>query len=224
MSAENKNEDEFKTGLNSAAGNSEAEKNLKDDDLKKEDILEKEELPENKNASKEEKKESFFREWILPAIIVIIAGCLIRQFVCTQVYIPSSSMVPTLNINDRLIVTRIWNKDKIERGDILVFDSDELHETLIKRVIGLPGDKISIEKGMVKVNNELLEENYVKNNDDEYKGEFTVPEDKLFFLGDNRPESFDSRYWNNPYIDEDKIWGKAKIRIYPFNSIGSLYK
>ena len=66
-----------------------------------------------------------------------------------------------------------------------------------------------------------LEEKYVKNNED-YDGSFEIPEGKYFFLGDNRAQSDDSRYWENPYVDEKDIEGKVQIRIYPFNKIGKV--
>lgn len=68
----------------------------------------------------------------------------------------------------------------------------------------------------------MIEEGYVKNNNLEYQGEFIVPSGKYLFLGDNRSNSNDSRLWINPYIDFDDIEGKAIIRLYPFESFGSL--
>ena len=116
-------------------------------------------------------------------------------------------------------MTRIWNKDSIKRGDILVFTSHELNETVIKRVIGIPGDHVEITDGIVKVNGEEIDESYVKNNES-YNGIFDVPEGKLFFLGDNRAVSYDARYWDNPYIDKDDVQGKAQLRYYPIKEFG----
>ena len=79
---------------------------------------------------------------------------------------------------------------------------------MIKRLIGLPGDKVIIKDGVVSVNGETLQENYIGTADN-YTGEFEVPEGKYFFLGDNRYWSLDSRYWNDPYIDGSEIKGKA---------------
>ena len=167
----------------------------------------------------EEKKGNFFKDWVVPIICAVAIAFAINKFVFINVYIPSGSMIPTLNINDKLIVTRIWNKDNIKRGDILVFTSDELNETLIKRVIGLPGDHIEITDGIVKVNGEEIDESYVKNNEI-YNGIFDVPDGKLFFLGDNRAVSYDARYWDNPYIDKDDVQGKAQLRYYPIKEFG----
>ena len=103
---------------------------------------------------KEEKKGNFFTEWVIPIAIALVLALLIKQFLIFKVYIPSGSMIPTLNEGDQLFVTRVYNLDNLKRGDILVFDSDELDDVLIKRLIGLPGDKIKIVSGTVYVNGE----------------------------------------------------------------------
>ena len=161
----------------------------------------------------------FIKEWVAPIVCAIGIWFLLNRFVFINVTLPpSGSMIPTLNNNDRLIATRIWNKADIKRGDILIFDSEELGEKLIKRVIGLPGDHIDIVDGIVSVNGQKLDESYVKNNKS-YTGSFDVPDNKLFFLGDNRAISYDSRYWDNPYIDKSAIEGKAKLRYYPISDM-----
>lgn len=163
----------------------------------------------------------FFKEWVIPIILALGIAVLINKLLFFNVYIPSPSMVPTINPNDKLVVTRIYNINNIERGNIIVFYSDELNERLIKRVIGLPGDHIVIHDGIVNINGEDIKEDYVKNNE-VYNGTFDVPENKFFFLGDNRENSYDSRKWINPYIDKSCIEGKAVFRFYPFNKLGSL--
>ncbi|MGN0144069.1 MAG: signal peptidase I [Clostridium sp.] len=171
-------------------------------------------IHENK-LKKNKKIVCFFKEWVLPIILSIGIVFLLNKFIFINVVLPpSGSMIPTLNDNDRLIATRVLNKDNINRGDILIFDSKELNKTLIKRVIGLPGDCIEINNGIVKVNGEELEEDYVKNNNI-YNGIFNVPDNKIFFLGDNRAGSYDSRYWDNPYIDKSDVEAKAQFRYYP---------
>lgn len=181
-----------------------------------------EELIDNKdNQKKVKKKKNFFIEWGLPILLAFVLALLINKFLLYKVYIPSRSMVPTLNVGDHLYVTRVYNLDNIKHGDILVFYSEELSDTLIKRVIGLPGDEVSIANGVVSVNGEVLEEDYIGNADN-YTGEFKVPEDRYFFLGDNRAESYDSRKWSNPYIEEKDIQGKAQIKVYPFSDFGSI--
>ncbi|GAB6168397.1 signal peptidase I [Clostridium carnis] len=168
-----------------------------------------------------EKKNGFFYEWGIPIIVAVILATLINKFVVFKVFIPSESMVPTLNVKDRLFVTRVYKPKKLERGDIVVFYSDELQDSLIKRLIGLPGDKVKIVDGVVYVNGERLDEPYI-GAADRFNGEYDVPEGKYFFLGDNRLWSKDSRYWINPYIDGKDIKGKAQIKVYPFSEIGKL--
>lgn len=171
--------------------------------------------------AKEIKKNNFFKEWVIPILSALVIVFLLRQFVFFNVYVPTGSMIPTINLNDKILVTRIHNYNNLKRGDIIVFYSDELGETLVKRLIGLPGDKIEIKNGKVSVNGEELSEDYVKNKD-QYNGTFEVPQGKYFFLGDNRPVSNDARYWQNHYIDSSKIEGKAQFTFYPFSDFGKL--
>ena len=171
--------------------------------------------------SQELKKSNFFSDWVLPIVIAIILAVLINRFLIFKVKIPSESMVPTLNVGDRLFVTRVYNPEKLKRGDIVVFYSEEKNEDMIKRLIGLPGDKIVIKDGTVIVNNETLKENYIGTADN-YNGEFIVPEGKYFFLGDNRYWSLDSRYWEDPYIDASEIKGKAQVKVYPWKDFGKI--
>lgn len=167
------------------------------------------------------KKSNFFNEWIVPIVIAVVLAFLINKFLIFKVKIPSESMVPTLNVGDRLFVTRVYNLEKLERGDIIVFYSEEKDEDMIKRLIGLPGDEIVIKDGIVTVNGETLEEDYI-GTADSYNGEFKVPEGKYFFLGDNRYWSLDSRYWDDPYIDGSQIKGKAQIKVYPWKDFGKI--
>lgn len=178
---------------------------------------------ENEVKEKVSSKKKMFksiREWIICIGIALVIALLINKFLIFKVYIPSKSMVPTLNKGDQLFVTRIYNYDKIERGDILVFYFEEGKETYIKRVIGLPGDTVKIVDGIVSINGEELKEDYIKNNDYDENSEFTVPEGKYFFLGDNRAVSNDSRKWKNPYVDEEDIKAKAVLKVYPFSDFG----
>ena len=163
---------------------------------------------------------SLLFDWLLPIVVAISIALAVNKFVLYKVYIPSGSMIPTLNVGDQLFVTKIYNTNKIKRGDIVVFKSEELNDQLIKRVIGLPGDEIEIKDGVVYVNGTALQEDYVKNEDKNSNGKFEVPEGKFFFLGDNRPVSLDSSRWSNPYIDAKDIEAKALIRVYPFNQMG----
>lgn len=149
---------------------------------------------------------------------------LLYYFAFFIVIVPSASMYPTIKIGDRIVTTKIYNVSSIKRGDILVFHSDELNETMIKRVIGLPNDNINIDfNGNVFVNNVKLDEYYVKYTDNR-EGDYTVPEGEYFFLGDYREHSFDSRSWNDPFIPAEDVLGKAKYIIFPFKRFSVLNK
>lgn len=173
----------------------------------------------NRKRRNRKNRNNFIFEWVIPIILVAIIAFSINKFILIKVEIPSESMVPTLNVEDQLYATKIYNKDNIKRGDILVFYSEELGELLIKRCIGIPGDDIVIDDGKVIVNGEEIQEDYVKNQSHNY-GEYHVPEGKYFFLGDNRAVSKDSSKWINPYIDGDDIKAKAQLKVYPIKDFG----
>ena len=131
-------------------------------------------------------------------------------------------MYPTITPGDRIFSLRMHKPSSIERGDILVFHSEELDKDLIKRVIGLPGETVEIQSdGSVYINGEYLEEDYVSSSSD-ITGSFNIPKDCYLFLGDNRGNSVDARMWENPYIPFDKIQGEGKFIIFPFNRFGKL--
>lgn len=190
-------------------------------------------------------KSKLIKDWIIPIAIIFIVFILIERFIFFTASVRSISMLPTLQAKDKLIVTRIFNKDKLKTGDIVVFNGGDGHEHMhIKRIIGIPGDKLDLkENGKVYVNGKLLNEYYLNNQvvqtDHEHTdkcghsektlnqpkinlGKFEVPEGKVFFLGDNRLASFDSRYWEDPYIDIDNIVGKTMFRVLPFNRFGDI--
>lgn len=164
----------------------------------------------------------FINEWIIPTIIALAIVLFLNKFIFILVTVPTGSMEKTIMPGDRLYVNKLFNINDAKRGDIIVFDSDELNEKLVKRLIGLPGETIDInENGEVFINGQKIEEPYV-NQSRGIAQTFKIPEGKYFFLGDNRPVSVDARYWSNPYISGDKIIGKAIIRFFPLNRIGVL--
>ena len=161
-----------------------------------------------------------FSDWVMPIALAIILATLINKFLFYNVRIPSESMYPTIKIGDRITVTRVYDRSKLKRGDIIVFYSYELKDRLIKRLIGLPGEEIEIkDNGQVFINGNKIEEPYVVYNEELGK-RFKVPQDKYLFLGDNRASSLDARKWENPYIDSKDIKGKAHFVIYPFKRFG----
>lgn len=163
-----------------------------------------------------------WKEWILPFGLEIIVVLLIMKYVCFFVIVPTGSMIPTIAEHSFLFATRVHNLDKLERGDILIFDSDELDKKLVKRLVGLPGDEIILDfDGSMILNGEKVEEPYVKN---QSRGgwRFKVPEGHYLFMGDNRAGSLDARYWRDTYIPAEKIQGKAIFTIWPIPNFGVL--
>lgn len=168
--------------------------------------------------------------WIEGLKTIVLSGVLafgIRSFVAEARYIPSGSMLPTLQINDRLIIDKIsYNFRNPDRGDIVVFSpTDELKkqnfkDAFIKRVIGLPGDKVEVKGERVYVNDQPLRENYIEDKPNYNFGPVTVPADQYLVLGDNRNNSYDSHYWG--YVPRDRIIGRAVVRFWPLNRVGEL--
>lgn len=170
------------------------------------------------------------KEWIKDIAIAVILAAIILTFIKPTI-VREHSMEKTLQDGDYLFVSRqtykLFGKDP-QLGDIIVFESDLENmngrdKLLIKRVIGVPGDTISIAHGHVYVNGVGLEEEYTK---DGYTAsdmdEVTVPEGCLFCMGDNRQNSTDSRDPRVGFVPMDRIMGKAVFRLFPFNKIGKL--
>lgn len=161
----------------------------------------------------------FIKEWIVPIVVAFIFAFIVNRYVIFKIEVPTGSMIPTINVDDRIFVRRVYNKDKFEKGDILVFNSNQEDILLVKRLIGLPGDRVSLINGDLYINDVLVEETYVVNNMD-YTDEYLVPEDHFLFFGDNRASSIDARYWDNPFIHKDEVIGKAGLRVSPLKNIG----
>lgn len=167
-------------------------------------------------------KNNFFQNWIVPILIAVVFAVLINKFVFFKVTVPTTSMLPTIKIGDQLIVTRVFDRSKLKRGDIVVFNSDELGKVLVKRLVGLPGEKVEVdEDGQVFINGKKIDESYVVF-PEALSGSFEVPADAYLFFGDNRADSFDARKWEDPYISGDKIMGKARLMVYPFSRFGKI--
>lgn len=158
----------------------------------------------------------------------VILALGIRTFVAEARYIPSGSMEPTLEINDRLVVEKIsYHFNPPERGDIVVFwppeglfPEGQRRDAFIKRVVGLPGDTVEVKDGAVFVNSEPLQEEYIKAPPEYRWGPETVPDDSYVVLGDNRNSSYDSHSWG--FVPEENIIGKAVVRFWPPSRIGGL--
>ena len=206
-------------------------------------------MNENKPENTENKIKAFFKETVDTVVFVVVMVILIRFFIFEIRWIPSGSMKPTLIEKDRIFVERVsrFFKDP-QRGDIMVFypPFEELDNSIvavfqrltgffckdiayIKRVVGLPGDKIEIVEDKmgrysVIVNGKPLEEDYimseydyVKCNKNMYCGPFVVPEGQYFMMGDNRGNSQDSRFWG--FLPKDRFIGRAVFLFWPVTRV-----
>jgi len=188
---------------------------------------------------------SFFLE--LPGLLLaaLVVAVLIKTFIIQPFYIPSVSMTHTLEVNDRVMVSKLsYQFGDIQRGDVVVFETgphqdlsapeavvravldalgirSSTNEDLIKRVIALGGDTIEIAENHVLVNGQAIDEPYL--NDASMMADMperTIPEGQIWVMGDNRNESSDSRVFGA--IDVDEVVGEAVVRIWPVDRIGDL--
>ncbi|MGK7957697.1 MAG: signal peptidase I [Crocosphaera sp.] len=173
------------------------------------------------------KQENPWVELTQTVVTAVILAFGIRTFVAEARYIPSSSMEPTLEINDRLIIEKLsYHFREPVRGDVVVFNPTEalkaqdFHDAFIKRIIGLPGETVEVKGGKVYVDGEEITEKYIAEDPNYDYGPVVVPEGEYLVLGDNRNNSYDSHYWG--FVPKDKIIGKAFVRFWPFNRLGSL--
>ncbi|MGK7928299.1 MAG: signal peptidase I [Spirulina sp.] len=166
----------------------------------------------------------------------------IRQFVAEARYIPSESMLPTLEVNDRLMIEKMsYRFRKPVRGDIIVFNPTDalerqnFHDAFIKRVVGLPGETVELKDKKVYIDGEPLEEDYIARqdstevnicrfqSDQPYLAQpVTIPEGSYLVLGDNRNNSYDSRCWG--IVPHEKIIGRAAVRFWPPARMGGVEK
>lgn len=179
--------------------------------------------------------------WIKEAVVVVVVAVLVavllRAFVVQTFFIPSGSMEPTLQIGDRILVNKLsYDLHGVDRGDIVVFSrpptencgGPEVND-LVKRVIGLPGDVISLLNGYVYVDGKKLDESWLPaseqgitvagpaGNSSNLARPYRVPVDNYFVMGDNRTDSCDSRYWGP--INRSLIVGKVELRVWPLSSL-----
>lgn len=156
----------------------------------------------------------FWKEWggMFIAFAIII---LLMKVIFQVAWVPSGSMETTIPTRSVQICWRLpfFFGDPIpERGEVVTFWSEECNEVMVKRLIGLPGDTISFEGGYTYVNGEALDESYLPiQGITESADTFTVPEDCVFFMGDNRTGSFDSRFWDNSYIHRSELQAKVLV-------------
>ncbi|MEI6727934.1 MAG: signal peptidase I [Actinomycetes bacterium] len=174
-------------------------------------------------------------EYVVLAVVAIAVALLIQAFLVKPYRIPSPSMENTLLVGDRVLVDRIsWRFSEPARGDIVVFHSPVPGPVLIKRIVGMPGDTLSLQDGAVYVNGERLAEPYVRRVDGHreptepfdnglpwaLQQPYTVPADSYFMMGDNRTDSGDSRQLGP--IARDQFVGRGFARYWPLGRVGGL--
>jgi signal peptidase I len=197
--------------------------------------------------AKSPEEESWWLEAAKTVGLSLLLAFGIRTYVAEARYIPSGSMEPTLQINDRLIIEKIsYYFREPERGDVVVFNptkalkSQGFNDAFIKRVIGVPGDRVEIQDGSVLVNGHRLSEAYVANgsltsteacgsgpatNDQAPLPPYlskpeTIPKDSVLVLGDNRSNSYDGRCWG--LVSKSEVVGRASFRFWPLDRVGTL--
>ncbi len=178
------------------------------------------------------------RDWILVVVIALGAALLVRVYVLQQFYISGPSMESTLFENNRVLVNKLsYRLHDIRRSDVVVFDRITTsggviaHDDLIKRVIGIEGDTVEIKDCKVLVNAKEIQEPYLDESVLALPNAvercrvidmkpITVPKNQLFVMGDNRPESFDSRSFGT--IPKHLVVGRAFAIVWPFGRIATL--
>lgn len=183
-------------------------------------------------ASKSKRTRRTIIEWGAILIVAVLAAVVLRAFVVQPYFIPSGSMEPTLKIGDKVLVNKLsYHVHSIRRGDVIVFkrpawDVDTANNVtdLIKRVIGLPGETISANNGHVYINGQALKEPWLPKGPTSYTANFGpvhIPAGRYFVMGDNRPDSSDSRFVLGP-IPSSLIVGRAFIIVWPLSHLGTL--
>ena len=169
-------------------------------------------------------------EWVGLVVLALVIALLIKTFLFQAFYIPSDSMVPTLKTDDRVIVNRLsYRLHAVHRGDIVVFKSppnvDPSVKDLVKRVIALPGETVEGRSdGHIYINGKILNEPYLPKGDGPGPGfpVIKVPTESYWVMGDNRPNSRDSRFFPSHFIRKKDIVGRVFLRIWPLNRLGIL--
>lgn len=169
-------------------------------------------------------------EWGIVVVIAVLVSLLIRTFVFQTFFIPSGSMEPTLQVGDRIIVSKLSVEfGTIHTGDILVFKAPKAVATvcgddvadLVKRVIGLPGQHLTSKGNTIYVNGSPLAQPWTHSPVlGRAIGSVTVRKNHYFMMGDNESDSCDSRFWGT--IPRSSIIGKAFVRIWPLSRFGFL--
>jgi signal peptidase I len=166
------------------------------------------------------KSGSTLRELLETLILTVVTYLLVRTFLFETYRVVGQSMDPTLEQDERLIVSKLsYRLHDPQRGDIIVFhDPQDPSRNLIKRIIGLPGEMLEIRDGQVFINEQPLNEPYINGHMNGTEPPTPVPEGYYFVMGDNRNNSSDSRSWGP--LAKDKIVGKAAFTYWPIRLWG----
>src|ERR1700722_17071621 len=160
--------------------------------------------------------------WLRDLIISLAISCFIIIFLYQPVKVEGTSMMPSLEDQERIFVNKfVYRLESIQRGDIVVFRYPrDPSKSFIKRVIGLAGDRVQIDNGRVYVNGRLLDEDYVPSayEDERSYSEIVVPANSYFVLGDHRSLSNDSRDFGS--VNQSYIYGKAVFGYWPMDKMG----
>jgi signal peptidase I len=165
--------------------------------------------------------------WVRDLAFSVMIAVILIVFIYQPVKVEGTSMMPTLTDQERIFINKFtyhFGLGNIERGDMVVFWYPlDPAKSYIKRVIGVPGDIVSIDAGQVYVNRQALVEDYVPEDyhDRVSWEEHRVPADKYFVLGDHRSSSSDSRTWG--FVNRDAIYGKAVFVYWPLKNMGRLH-
>lgn len=182
--------------------------------------------PEPEAEEKRPGKLRVILSYIICIALAVAVALAIRTWVLMPTEVSGSSMAPTLQSADKLLTSPLpylWGEP--QRGDIIVFQAPNEAEGVyyVKRVVGLPGERVLIDDGLVYINGKPLSEPYLTDTTTEGYVDTIVPEDSVFVLGDNRIVSHDSRANDVACISYDEIYGKALWRFAPFDDFGTIY-
>ena len=164
------------------------------------------------------------KDWGISIVAAVVMALLIRTFIVELYIVDGPSMRPTLQHEERLVVSKfIYKIRNPEKGEILIFRYPrDPSRDFIKRVIAVGGDTIEIKEGRVYVNDQMLKEDYILEKTRTEYPKVTVPEGTVFVMGDNRNNSDDSRFADVGFVPLDLIKGKAMLVFWPFDNFKSL--